>query len=134
MNDRPMPRVSRFRALQPLPGVLLALVAAMAAYWVRYGFVEPEKMGAACEWEKPWWCGPRTAFIVFTEWKGFGWIALATAALAALWFVRGRDPVALALLAMAAGGAGMVLYNATLSTVAVIAAVVLLAQRRQKTP
>jgi hypothetical protein len=133
MSDRPMPRVSRFRALQPLPGVLLALVAAIVAYWVRYGFVEPEKMGAACETAGPWWCGPRAAFIVFTEWKGFGWIALATAALAALWFVRGRDPLLPALFAMAAGGAGMVLYNATLSTVAVIAAVVLLAQHRQKT-
>jgi hypothetical protein len=134
MSDRPMTRVSRFRALQPLPGVALAFVAAVVGYWVRYGFVEPERMGAACEAAKPWWCGPRTAFIVFTEWKGFGWLALVLAALAALWFLRGRDHVLLAVFAMAAGGAGMVLYNASHSTVAVIAAVILLAQRRPKTP
>ena len=128
-----MIRLSNLRTLQPLPGVALAFVTAIIAYAVRYSFIEPEQLGAACEKSGPWWCGPRTAFIVFTEWKGFGWIALALTALAALWFVRGRDPLLPALLAMAAGGAGMVLYNATLSTVAVIAAVVLLAQHRQKT-
>ena len=127
-----MSRRPKLRALQPLPGVALALVAAMAGYVVRYGFVEPERMGAACEAGRPWWCGPRTAFIVFTEWKGFGWLALVLAALAAFWFARGRDHVLLALAAMAAGGAGMVLYNATHSTVAVIAAVIVLAEHRRK--
>lgn len=129
-----MIRVSGVRALQPLPGVALAMAAATIAYAVRYGFVEPERLGAACEKVGPWWCGPRTAFIVFTEWNGFGWASLTLAALALVWMARRRDPARLALVALAIGGAGLELYNATLSTVAVVAAVLLLAQPRLEAP
>ncbi|HEX9569756.1 MAG TPA: hypothetical protein VF987_08775 [Rhodospirillales bacterium] len=129
-----MIRLSNLRTLQPLPGVALAVVTAIIAYAVRYSFIEPEQLGAACEKSGPWWCGPRTAFIVFTEWNGFGWASLALAALAAVWMARRRDPARLALAALAIGGAGLVLYNATLSTVAVVAAVLLLAQPRLEAP
>ncbi len=129
-----MIRMSRLRALQPLPGVALAFAAAIIAYGVRYGFVEPEQFGAACEKSGPWWCGPRTAFIVFTEWNGFGWASLALTGLALVWLARRRDPARLALAALAVGGAGLVLYNATLSTMAVVAAVLVLAQPRLEAP
>jgi len=120
--------------LQPLPGVTLAFATAAIAYAVRYGFVEPERLGAACEKAGPWWCGPRSAFIVFTEWNGFGWASLALAALALVAMACRRDLALPAMAALAIGGAGLVLYNATLSTVAVVAAVLLLAQPRPEAP
>ncbi|MGH6660340.1 MAG: hypothetical protein ACREB6_02265 [Rhodospirillales bacterium] len=129
-----MSRASRLGALQPLPGVTLAFATAAIAYAVRYGFVEPERLGAACEKAGPWWCGPRSAFIVFTEWNGFGWASLALAALALVAMACRRDLALPAMAALAVGGAGLVLYNATLSTVAVVAAVLLLAQPRPEAP
>jgi len=129
-----MIRMTRLRALQPLPGAALAFATAIIAYGVRYGFVEPEQLGAACEKARPWWCGPRTAFIVFTEWNGLGWASLALAALALVWLARRRDPTRLALAALAVGGAGLLLYNATLSTVAVVVAVLVLAKPRHEAP
>jgi hypothetical protein len=129
-----MIRMPDLRALQPLPGAMLTASTALIAYAVRYGFVEPEQLGAACEQSGPWWCGPRTAFIVFTEWNGFGWTSLALAALALVWMARRRDPALLALISLAVGGAGLVLYNATLSTVAVVTAVLLLTQPRREAP
>lgn len=130
----PTIRIPKLRVLQPLPGAALAFATAIIAYAVRYGFVEPERLGVACEKAGPWWCGPRTAFIVFTEWNGFGWASLALAALSLVWMARRRDPARLALVALVIGGAGLVLYNATLSTVAVVAAVLLLAQPRLEAP
>lgn len=129
-----MTGVSKFRALQPLPGVGLAVAAAIAGYAVRYGFVEPAEIGALCHAARPWWCGLRTGFIVFTEWQGFGWLSLSLAALAIVWLARGRDALPWALAALATGGAGMVLYNATLSTVAAVTAVIVLAQHRREAP
>ena len=129
-----MPMADRFRALQPLPGAILAAVAAGLGYAIRYGLVEPDELGAACERTAPWWCLPRRLFIMFTEWNGFGWLSLALAAAAAIWLVRGRDPLVPALLALGFGGAGLILYNATFSTVAVVAGVLILAQHRPQTP
>ena len=125
-----MPDASRFRALQPLPGVVLCIMTAVAGYAIRYGFVEPDRLGAACERGNPWWCLPRRLFIMFTEWNGFGLASVALAATAALLLVRGRDPMVLALLALAFGGAGLILYNATFSTVAVVAAALILSHDR----
>lgn len=129
-----MPLAARFRALQPLPGVALAALTAFLGYAVRYGLVEPDRFGAACERTNPWWCLPRRLFIVFTEWNGFGWLSLALAAWAAISLFRDRDPLAPALLALGFGGAGLLLYNATFSTVAVVAGVLVLAQHRPQAP
>ncbi|MCW8861145.1 MAG: hypothetical protein OQK07_01835 [Rhodospirillales bacterium] len=122
---------STLRALQPLPGVVLAVGAAMVAWAVRYGFIEPERFGAACEGAGPWWCAPRTGFIIFTQWNGFGWVALLLAGFAVVWFVRGADALRLSLMVMAIGGAGLILYNAGSSAVAVVVAVLLLSQHRE---
>src|SRR5690606_37045882 len=69
-----------------LGGALLAVACAVAGFAVRYGFVEPVALGEACEGSGLWWCPLRTGLIVFTQWGGFGWIALVAgaAALAAL--------------------------------------------------
>ena len=63
-------------------GALLCIACALVAYGIRYAFVEPEAMGAACARTYPWWCPIRTGFIVFTKWDGFGWLAVVLAAAA----------------------------------------------------
>ncbi|MGE4220901.1 MAG: hypothetical protein AB7G39_15745 [Alphaproteobacteria bacterium] len=115
-----------------LGGVLAAGAAAVGGYAVRYAFVEPERLGAACERSGPWWCPFRTGLIVFTEFGGFGWLALlaALAGLGALLASRATAARRLAFAAMILGGAGMILYNATLSTAAVVLALLCLVRAR----
>lgn len=122
--------VSRFRILQPLPGVVLAFTALVLAGIVRRHFVEPDLLGLACQTGNPWWCTPRTLFIMFSQWNGYGWASIMFAALAALWLLRGRDPMLFAMVALGFGGAGLALYNVTFSCVAVVVAVLILTQRR----
>ncbi|WP_157879213.1 hypothetical protein [Pararhodospirillum photometricum] len=125
---------SRFRALQPLPGVALAGLAAVLATRLRYDFIEPERLGAACEKAGPWWCGLRRSLIMTTEWKGIGAAALLLAVLAAWGFLRHRrDPVVQAIAALIVGGFGIVLYNATFSALAIVIAALVLAQHRAQT-
>lgn len=115
-----------------LGGVLLCALCAVAGYAIRYGFVEPEALGAACERTAPWWCPIRTGFIMFTEWRGFGWLAaaLAAAALAGLLADRPALTRRCAAAALVAGGLGMILYNAGLAIpAAVIAALCLMRSR-----
>lgn len=118
-----------FHAARPLGGVLLAIAAAVAASGVRYRFIEPETLGAACVGGGPWWCAPRTLLIVATELGAFGMLAFATA-LATL-LVGGRWHAYLAHAALLVGGAGLILYNATLSGPAVVLALLTLAFRRE---
>lgn len=120
---------SLFRNLQPLPGVTLAIVTALLAGLVRHQFVEPDRLGLACQTTMPWWCGARTMFIVFSQVNGFGLISVALAVLAGLRLFRNRNPVPFAMAAMGFGGAGMLLYNVTFSSIAVFAATLVLAQR-----
>ena len=118
-----------FRSLQPLPGVTLAVVTAILAGLVRHHFVEPDRLGLACQTGNPWWCDARTLFIVFSQGNGYGWISMLFAAMAVLWLWRGRDPMPFAMIAMGFGGAGLLLYNVTFSSVAIVAATLVLAQR-----
>ena len=136
------------REASGLGGVLLAAGCAWAARGVRYGFIEPADLGAACESAGPWWCGLRAALIVFTQWGGFGGLALALCGAAVARACRanrlgenrpsgtrsseyqpgGQRGSGFAWAALAAGGAGLVLYNATLSAVAVVGAGLVLAR------
>jgi len=121
---------THFRSLQPLPGVALAFATAMLAALVRHHFVEPDRLGLSCQTVNPWWCTPRTLFIVFSQGNGYGWISAGLAVLAVLWLWRGRDPVVFAVVAMGFGGAGLMLYNVTMSCVAVVVAALVLAHPR----
>jgi hypothetical protein len=117
---------------RPVGGALLCAVMALLAYAVRYRFVEPEAMGAACERTQPWWCPVRTGFIVFTQWRGFGWLALGCAVAALIALLAGRVGATrwLAAVALAAGGAGMILYNAAHAIPAVVIAGLCLVRAR----
>lgn len=123
-----MTNISRLNALQPLTGIGAAVGMGICAYIVRYAFIEPAWRGTACEVDGPWWCGLRSGLIMFTQWNGFGIAGIALAAFAVVRMFTGRPTERVAMAAMIAGGFGIVLYNATFSAVAVIAAVIVLAE------
>lgn len=118
-----------FTSARPLGGVALAVAAALLGFGVRYGFIEPERMGAACEQAGPWWCMLRRGLMSAVGWNALGLAALACALLSFLPGPR-RHAVA-AHVALALGGAGLVLYNATAASAAVVLALIALALRRQ---
>ena len=113
-------------------GIIVCAASFAAGYLIRYSFVEPEAMGAACERGNPWWCPLRTGFIMFTEWGGFGWLsmALAVVAVAALWKGSATAARWIAVLALVAAGLGMILYNNTMSAPAAILALICLIRAR----
>ena len=119
---------SRAKALQPLTGIIAAVVMGVCAYVVRYAFIEPAWRGTACEVDGPWWCALRSGLIVFTQWNGFGVAGIAFAAFAVVRRIIGRSTERLAMSAMLTGGIGIILYNATFAAVAVIAAAIVLAE------
>jgi len=115
-----------------LGGVIACVLAYGAGYLIRYGFVEPEALGAACERTHPWWCPLRTGFIVFTQWKGFSSLALLLAVITAVALARGKAERArrLGFAAMVVAGLGLILYNTTLSVPAAILALICLVRVR----
>jgi hypothetical protein len=88
--------------------VLLTLAAAMA---LRYRVIEPSAVGLVCDpGTGPWWCGARAAVIVLF---GSGLIGLASVVTGVLAHVLDRRW--LATVALVAGSAGLVLYNADMA-------------------
>jgi hypothetical protein len=127
----PIPRLlsAPFTSARPLGGIALAVAAALFGLGVRYGFIEPEQMGAACEQAGPWWCVLRRVLMFAVGWNAIGLAALACALLSFL--PDPRRHATAAHVALALGGAGLVLYNATTASAAVVLALVALALRRQ---
>jgi len=113
-------------------GLVVCALSFVGGYFIRYRFVEPEAMGAACERGDPWWCPLRTGFIMFTEWNGFGWLSLLLAVLAITVLAKGGAKTArwIAITAMIAAGLGMILYNNTMSVPAAILALICLIRAR----
>ena len=126
----PIPRFlsAPFTSARPLGGVVLAIAAALLGLSLRYGFIEPERMGAACEQAGPWWCVLRRGLMFAVGWNALGLAALACALLSFLPDPR-RHAMA-AHVALALGGAGLTLYNATAASAAVVLALIALALRR----
>lgn len=86
-------------------------------------------MGAACYTDARWWCVLRTGLIVSTDKNLLGLMAFVAALLALL--PSQRLHIWSAHVALAIGGSGMILYNATFSVAAAVLAVLVLALRRQ---
>jgi hypothetical protein len=100
-------------------GVAYAVAAA-----VRYGLIEREDLGLMCDSAgSPWWCGLRLLVIKAFINDVFGLASVALAALAA-W----RRSSAAAILAVAIGTVGMVLYGFTWSGVGVLGGALVLAR------
>ncbi|MEB2319722.1 MAG: hypothetical protein OZ935_13815 [Pseudomonadota bacterium] len=126
MPERALPRLrAHARAPEFLraawPALLLMLIAAL----LRYFAVEPESIAHACQ-PDPWsgLCGARSALIHAFLGQGIGWAALLVAVVAAI--LRRR---AVASLALALAGAGLVLYSAEPSAAALVLSVLVLARR-----
>lgn len=97
---------------------LLAAIAAAAgaALVLRFYGIEPARLGQACqEQSAPWWCVPRQAIVDVLYFRVWGVVALAVA-LYGLWRGSARAAATGALL----GAAGLVLYNADFSAVALL--------------
>lgn len=124
--------VSLWAETRALWGVVLCAASFGLGYWIRYDFVEPEIMGAACERGNPWWCPLRTGFIMFTQLNGFGWLALLLAVGGVLALIGRRAGLAwvLAFVALIVAGFGMILYNNTMSTPAAVIALLCLIRAR----
>jgi hypothetical protein len=101
------------RAERPAGGVIwaaaVAVAAAVAAAMAfRYQVVEPAAVGLVCDaGGGPWWCGLRAVVIAL-----FSNGALGLASLVAGLLAHVLDRRWLALVALVAGAAGLVLYNA----------------------
>lgn len=88
--------------------MILALAALGAGFYVRYGLIESTPTGLMCQGSDPaWFCAPRLWVIQFNFLNGWSWAALAGGTLAILF--GWRPAIALGI---AAGAAGLVLYNA----------------------
>ena len=110
--------------IETLPGIrwktwlVFGAVVLGAAFAARYLWIEPSTMGLACAaLPPPQWCGWREQAILVHQANGWGLAALA-GGIAAVIF-RWRWTVALGL---AAGLAGLVLYNAGLAAVGLLLA------------
>lgn len=101
-------------------GVLAFAVAAT----VRYGLIEREDLGLLCQSDSPpWWCALRLLVIQAFIHDVFGLSSVALAALAA-W----RRSAVAAVLAVAIGTFGMVLYGFTWSGAGVLGGALVLAR------
>ena len=107
--------------LTPL-SLIVALVCGGLGWVVRYLWIEPAEMGAACERANLWWCPLRLSFIYFHQAYGMAWGALALAGLAVVLPRRAAPPAVIA--AMVVAGLGLVLYNTAGAAVALVIALV----------
>ncbi|HVI56962.1 MAG TPA: hypothetical protein VM621_18120 [Luteibacter sp.] len=68
-----------------LPWAIIVLVA-LAAAWLRYGFIEPSDMAHACDGSGgPWWCATRTLVVQGFLSYGYGYAAVLMALVALFW-------------------------------------------------
>lgn len=90
------------------PWAILTLAALGAGFYLRYGLIESTPTGLMCQGADPaWFCTPRLWVIQFNFMNGWSWAALSGGILAILFGWR-----AAIALGLAAGAAGLVLYNA----------------------
>lgn len=68
-----------------LPWAVIVLVA-LAATWLRYGFIEPSDAAHACDGSSvPWWCGTRTLIVQGFLTYAYGYAAVVLALVALFW-------------------------------------------------
>jgi hypothetical protein len=108
--DRPLYRPTLRQAIGL---AAIALVALSYGLFMRYWVIENSAIGVACETGMNWLCASRRTAIALFQPQVFGIVALGAALLNLL--RPSFIPIAIALLA---AGAGIVLYNAALSSFA----------------
>jgi len=103
---------------------IVAIAGFACAFYLRYGVIEQATVGIACESADTWLCTTRRAVIAIYTPSAFGLAALAAALLNLV-----RPSLVLWTFALAAGGLGLVLYNAGLSALAIALLILSLARR-----
>lgn len=110
-------------AMVPLTGFAIA-------FWLRYGVIQPEDIGILCaQADAPGWCAPRQWLILGQYYQVWGWVGLASAALALLIGLPAALLRILLLVALFFSALALVLYNATLGAVALVLALLALLRR-----
>ena len=105
--------------------VLLAVASFGVALGLRFLLIEPPHFAWVCQGATPpWWCPLREGAILFLRIQGLGLIALG-AGLLALW----RGSLWAALVAIACGTAGLVLYGPEAAAGGVLLGAVVVARR-----
>jgi hypothetical protein len=111
-------------------GVAIALVVVVAAYALRLLAIEPAAIAHACD-PAPWAgaCAPRSLLLRSFVNQEIGWVSFAAGVLATA--LRGRR---LATFALAAGGAGLVLYSYEPAAVGALLGLLVLARASAQAP
>jgi len=129
MNGLDVPQnwtIRRALSWAAVPAFGLAL-----AFWLRYGVIQPEKIGILCgQADAPGWCTPRQWLILGQYYEVWGWVALVSAAVglfATLPASLLRIMLAVALLFSALA---LILYNTTLGALALVLTLLALLRRR----
>ncbi len=110
---------------------IIPLIGFALAYWLRYGVIQPEAIGLLCaQADAPGWCRPREWLILGQYYEVWGWVAVASAAVAAvitppLAVLRATLGIALLFSALA-----LVLYNTTLGALALVVTLLALLRKR----
>lgn len=111
-----------------LAGVALAVLFAGIGYVLRYDLVEPVAIGSMCRSvQAALWCPLRTGLIFASEWNSLGYLSVAAALSLTAPYWRA---VTFAFIAMAIGGVGLMLYNATVAAPGVLLVLLRLAACR----
>lgn len=124
--------IKLFRENPALLAIVVAALAACMGAAIRYQFYEPDTFGAICYAENPWWCVFRSAIAIASKHYGLGWTAILLTAIAAWRIYAGKPANALLWIAIVLGGCGMILYDATVSTPAVLMATILLTRAPER--
>jgi hypothetical protein len=103
----------------------LLLAALGCAFYLRYQVIEQAAVGIACEaGSSDWICAVRRNAIALYRPSAFGIVAVAAALLNLL-----RPSPVLCAVVLVTGGCGLVLYNASLSAIAMALLILSLARR-----
>ena len=128
MTDSPVPHSWTLR--RALGWAIVPLIGFALAFWLRYGVIQPEAIGLLCaQGDAPAWCRPREWLILGQYYELWGWVAVASAAVALtvpLPPTARRVVLGVALLFSALA---LVLYNTTLGALALVVTLLALLRR-----
>ena len=121
----------RWTARRAAGWILLLLLGFALAFWLRYGVIQPEAIGLACaRVDAPGWCRPREWLILGQYYEVWGWVALASAAVA---LAVALPPSLLRIvlgIALLFSALALVLYNTTLGALALVVTLLALLRKR----
>jgi len=129
MTDAPVPH--SWTPRRALAWAIVPLIGFVLAFWLRYGVIQPEAIGLLCaQVDAPGWCRPREWLILGQYYEVWGWVALASAAVALLVTLPPASLRIVLGVALLFSALALVLYNTTLGAVALVATLLALLRKR----